>query len=114
MSLSKTHLNWIEAGSIRYTQATIARNNVVNLDNLTVDPRYYVEESPRRWYFVIDAGGQYIFQVISMAYDSGWDSWDKYGEALRKYMNGEVEILLQKIVNDFNPDTFNPERILND
>lgn len=113
MSSNKTHLNWIEAGSIRYAQAQIARNNVVNLDNLTVDQRYYSEESPRRWYFVIDAGGQQIFQVISMAYNSGWDSWDKDGEALRKYKSGEVEILLQKVVNNFDIETFNLERILN-
>lgn len=107
-------MKWIEAGKIRYAPAVISRNNVVDLKNLRVDPRYYTEESPRRWYFVIDVDTHFIFQVVSMAYHSGWDSWDKDGEALRKYMSGEVEILMQRTAIDFDPDTFNPDWILHD
>lgn len=108
-------MNWIESGNVRYAPAVVKRNNVIHIedDGFKVDPRYYSEESPRRWYFVTDAGTHFIFQVVSMAYHSGWDSWDKNGEALRKYMNGEVEILLQKIATDFDPDNFNDDWIYN-
>lgn len=102
-------MNWIEAGNIRYAPAIVKRNNIIHLedDAIRVDQRYYSEESPRRWYFVTDVGTHFVLEVVSMAYHSGWDSWDKSGEALRKYMNGEAKVLLQKTLTDFDPDNFN-------
>lgn len=97
-------MNWIDADHIKYRPAAISRNNVIHIqdDGFSVDERFYSEESPRRWYFVAEVGDDYIFQVVSMAYHSGWDSWDKNGEALSKYMNGEVAILYQRVMDDFD------------
>lgn len=103
-------MKWIDGGMVKYAPAVISRNNVINIDNddIRVDKRFYTEESPRRWYFLITADtGEQLIQVVSMAYESGWDSWDKYGEALRKYMNGEVEILMQKTALGFDFDNWN-------
>lgn len=106
-------MKWVNEGPITYGPAIVKRNNVIHLndDGFKVDKSYYAEESPRRWYFVIDLETHFVFQVVSMAYHSGWDSWDKNGEALRKYMNGEVEILLQKVATEFDPDNFNDDWI---
>lgn len=108
-------MNWIEAGDIMYAPAVVKRNNIIHIedDGFRIDPRYYSEESSRRWYFVTDMETHFIFQVVSMAYHSGWDSWDKNGEALRKYMNGEVEVLLQKTSTEFDPINFNDDWIYN-
>lgn len=97
-------MNWIDAGNLYYRPAVVSRNNVIRIeeDGFTVDPRFRSEESPRRWYFVIETGNAYIFQVVSMAYNSGWDSWNKNEQALHKYMAGEVEILYQKVMDDFD------------
>lgn len=106
-------MNWVRAGNIHYRPATVARNNIIHLndDGIRVDKRYYTEESPRRWYFVIDMGTHFVFQVVSMAYHSGWDSWDKNGEALNKYQSGEVKVLLQRTATSFDPDNFNDDWI---
>lgn len=97
-------MSWVNSGNISYMPAVVSRNNIIHLgeDDIKIDKRYYSEESPRRWYFVIDTGTHYVFQVVSMAYESGWDSWDKNGEALKKYLSGEVEILLQRLMSDFD------------
>lgn len=103
-------MKWIDGGIVKYAPATVSRNNVINFNNdsINVDKRFYVDESSRRWYFLITSEtGDQLIQVVSMAYDSGWDSWDKYGEALRKYMNGEVKILMQITALGFDFDNWN-------
>lgn len=99
-------MKWIDGGVVKYAPALVSRNNIIHLEGGgSVDPRFYTEESPRRWYFLmVSDDGDQLIQVVSMAYHSGWDSWDKDGEALRKYMNGEVKILMQKVVSNFDFD----------
>ena len=110
-------MKWIEASSkLRYAPAVVTRDNIIHLDNGgRVDPRPYTEESARRWYFLIEVDGTQLFQVVSMAYNSGWDSWDKEGEALAKYLDGEVELLFQGFFTEFDFDAWNGDwRVIED
>lgn len=77
--------------------APVHRDNVLDLKTLTT--KSYTEEMPRRWIVADTTSGKTLLFLISAAYTSGWDSWDAT-QIIKKYMNGEVTILMSQIAPD--------------
>ena len=57
------------------------------------------ELSPRRFSAILQVADKYYLQVGSIAYQTGYDSFNP-NEPFKKYINGEFQVLMGKIVND--------------
>lgn len=90
-------------GTVFAAPALVRRDNVLDLK--TLNTKSYIEEMPRRWIIADTTSGKTLLFLISAAYVSGWDSWDAT-QIIKKYMNGEVTILMSQIA----PEGFDLEQ----
>lgn len=57
------------------------------------------EFSPRRFSVIVERDERFILQIGSVAYTEGYDSFNVM-EPFKKYISGEFQVLLSKIVTD--------------
>ena len=74
--------------------------DIINLKYLTTEPgKTFI--SPRRFSVVIGLpNGIFAVQIVDIAYTTPYDSFNEPEEIFKKYLDGEVTILMGGVVND--------------
>lgn len=73
---------------------------IINLKYLTTEPgKTFI--SPRRFSVVVGLPkGYFALQIVDIAYDTPYDSFDEPDEIFRKYLDGQVTILMGVLTSD--------------
>lgn len=102
-------MTWHVDGDI-YIQATpVIRNNIIDVDRLTISGDIYSGLMRRRYSIIELTDIGWVCKIISLYYDTPYDSYNlKPLEPLEKYKQGEYVTLLEKVQPlDWIPESWN-------
>lgn len=102
-------MNWYIDGDT-YIQATpVYRDNVIDVNTLTLSGDVYNGTMRRRYSIIDKTNTGWVCKIISLFYDTPYDSYNlKPLEPLKKYLQGEYVTLLEMVQPlDWSPESWN-------